>query len=104
MEWPDVDSMTESQVRAELVEQRKRYDIVEKDLYKQMAESRKYQAQITALQQLTAAQGITMNNTSSTFTLPSEFKKLWDELITEHLLDAFPDLIDDYKKMTVLTQ
>ena len=43
------------------------------------------------------------NNTSSTFTLPSEFKKLLDELITENLLDAFPDFIDDYKTMTVLT-
>jgi hypothetical protein len=68
-----------------------------------MAESRRNLTQIAALQQLHAAQGLATNNTSSTFTLPSEFKKLWDELITEHLLDAFPDLIDDYKKMTVLT-
>ena len=35
--------------------------------------------------------------------MPSEFKKLWDELCTE-LLDALPDYIDDYRRLTVLCQ
>jgi len=48
--------------------------------------------------------GATHNNTSSAFTLPSEFKKLWDELVTELILDAFPDFLDQYKRFVCLVQ
>ena len=48
--------------------------------------------------------GATHNNTSSAFTLPSEFKKLWDELVTELILDAFPDFLDQYKLFVCLVQ
>lgn len=48
--------------------------------------------------------GSTHNNTSSAFTLPSEFKKLWDELVTELILDAFPDFLDKYKLFVCLVQ
>ena len=48
--------------------------------------------------------GQTANNTSSAFTLPSEFKKLWDELVTELILDAFPDFLDNYKVFVPLVQ
>ena len=46
------------------------------------------------LQELNSKNAVTHNNTSSAFTLPSEFKKLWDELVTELILDAFPDFLD----------
>jgi len=48
--------------------------------------------------------GATHNNTSSAFTLPSEFKKLWDELVTELILDALPDFLDQYKLFVCLVQ
>jgi len=48
--------------------------------------------------------GVTHNNTSSAFTLPSEFKKLWDELVTELILDALPDFLDQYKLFVCLVQ
>ena len=47
---------------------------------------------------------MTHNNTSSAFTLPSEFKKLWDELVTELILDAFPDFLEQYKPFCCLVQ
>lgn len=102
--WPDMSKMTESEVRQELTEARERFTVLEKDLNKQMAESRKLKTQVKQLQEMQAAQGLASNNTSSTFTLPSEFKKLWDQLLTEQILDALPDFLGDYKKMTILTQ
>lgn len=36
------------------------------------------------------------NNTSSNFILPSEFKKKWEELVLETLLDCFTDFIDNH--------
>ena len=48
--------------------------------------------------------GVTHNNTSSAFTLPSEFKKLWDELVKELIIDAFPDFLDQYKMFVSLVQ
>lgn len=55
MEWPKIDGMTDLEVRSELIEQRRRYEIVEKDLYKCMSEYRKLQTQISNLQQVQAA-------------------------------------------------
>ena len=36
--------------------------------------------------------------------MPSEFKKLWDELVTELILDAFPDFLEQYKPFCCLVQ
>jgi len=44
------------------------------------------------------------NNTSSSFTLPSEFKQAWDELVKESILDAFPDFLDNYEELVPLVQ
>jgi hypothetical protein len=44
------------------------------------------------------------NNTSSAFTLPSEFKSAWDELVKEAILDAFPDFLDNYEELVPLVQ
>jgi hypothetical protein len=41
------------------------------------------------------------NNTSSAFTLPSEFKQAWDELVTELMIDAFTN-IDQYQEIVPL--
>ena len=68
--------------------------MVERDLFRAQTETRKTQAALKSLQELNSKHGVTHNNTSSAFTLPSEFKKLWDELVTELILDAFPDFLD----------
>jgi hypothetical protein len=44
------------------------------------------------------------NNTSSAFTLPSEFKSAWDELVKESILDAYPDFLDKYEELVPLVQ
>lgn len=44
------------------------------------------------------------NNTSSAFTLPSEFKQAWDELVKELILDAYPDFLDRYEELVPLVQ
>lgn len=41
------------------------------------------------------------NNTSSAFTLPSEFKASWVELVSEHMIDAFTN-IDQYQEIVPL--
>jgi len=42
--WPEMANMTEADVRAELTEARQRFDVLEKDLAKSMAETRKLNA------------------------------------------------------------
>jgi hypothetical protein len=86
--------MGQEEIKDELTEQRKRYEVMERDLFKAQTESRKLQAHIKNLQQLNTMHGVTHNNTSSAFTLPSEFRKLWDELVNELILDPFPDFLD----------
>ncbi len=41
------------------------------------------------------------NNTSSAFSLPSEFKSAWDELVSELIIDAFSN-IDQYEEVVPL--
>ena len=77
---------------------------MEKDLFKAQTNTRKIEAQLKSLKELTSVHGVTHNNTSSAFTLPSEFKNLWDELITELILDAFPDFLSQYKSIVILVQ
>ena len=93
-DWPDISNMTADELREELMKQRKEFEIMDKDLFKAQNDSRKLQAQLRNLQELNTLHGATHNNTSSAFTLPSEFKKLWHELVTELILDAFPDFLD----------
>lgn len=44
--WPDMDKMTDAEVRQELAEARQRFDVLEKDLQKSMADCRKLNAQV----------------------------------------------------------
>jgi len=78
--------------------------VIEKDLFSAQTQTRKLQAQLKKIQELNSKHGVTSNNTSSTFTLPSEFKSLWDELVTELILDAFPDFLDQYRLFVSLVQ
>ena len=61
-------------------------------------------AQIKALQEINTLNAKNRNNTSSAFTLPSEFKSAWDVLVNEHILDAFPDFLDKYEELIPLVQ
>lgn len=36
--------------------------------------------------------------------MPSEFKADWDALVTQYLLDAFPDFLDNYAELVQLVQ
>lgn len=56
------------------------------------------------LQELNTLNAKNRNNTSSAFTLPSEFKSAWDELVKELILDAFPDFLDKYEELVPLVQ
>ena len=100
--WDDISQMTPDQVHAELIEQRKRFESMERDLFKSHTAARKLTAQVKSLQEINSMHRVTKNDTSSAFTLPSEFKKLWDELGTELILDAFPDFLDQYKLFVCL--
>ena len=46
MEWPDIENMSEQQIKQELLDARKRFEVVERDLTKHMVESRKLKATI----------------------------------------------------------
>ena len=67
-------------------------------------EARKMQALYKNLQEINQKFNAGNNNTSSNFTLPSEFKNLWDELVKEGILDAFPDFLENYKHLVGLIQ
>jgi hypothetical protein len=47
---------------------------MEKDVFKTLAEKRRIEAQFKALQEVNTVNAKNRNNTSSAFTLPSEFK------------------------------
>lgn len=70
-------------------------------MFKTLAEKRKLEAQFKALQEANTINAKNRNNTSSAFTLPSEFKQAWDELVTELMIDAFTN-IDQYQEIVPL--
>ena len=74
---------------------------MERDLFKSQAECRKVDAKFKTLQDLNILNAKNRNNTSSAFTLPSEFKSGWDELVTELMIDAFCN-IDQYEEVVPL--
>ena len=84
------------EVKLMFMEERQRCLILEKDLFKAQAEGRRMVVQVKTLQELNTLNAKNRNNTSSAFTLPSEFKSAWDELVKELILDAFPDFLDKY--------
>jgi len=96
IQWTCIETMSEADVRLELKEQRQQYEAMERDTFKKQTAIRKLENQVKSLQEQNQAQKANTNNTSSAFTLPSEFKKLWDELVSDLMLDSFPDFLDDF--------
>ena len=60
------------------------------------AELKRSEMLVKKLQETATLQGQNQNNTSSTFTLPSEFKKSWEELVQETLLDVFSPFFEQH--------
>ena len=48
------------------------------------------------MQELNTANAKNSNNTSSGFSLPSEFKEKWNNFVGEGMMDAFPDFLDRF--------
>lgn len=67
-------SLTPDELKQELINERQRLIIMEKDLFKAQNESRRLNSSIKTLQELNTLNAKNRNNTSSAFTLPSEFK------------------------------
>ena len=70
--------------------------MLERDLFKSQAAYRRLSAQVKELQEINMSNAKCTNNTSSQFSLPSEFKEKWNELVSEKILDAFPDFLGKY--------
>ena len=79
-----------------LGQERTHVTVLEKDLFKAQAQARKLEAQVKQLQELNTLNAKNSNNTSSKFSLPSEFKETWNEMVTDQIMDAFPDFIDKF--------
>ena len=88
--------MSPEEIKQELINQRTRSDNLERDLFKTSTQCRRLEAQIKQLQELNTLNAKNTNNTSSKFSLPSEFKEKWNELVAELILDAFPDFLDKF--------
>lgn len=99
-----LEAMSQEELKQRFLEERQRCLVLEKDLFKSQTEGRRQVAQIKALQELNTLNAKNRNNTSSAFTLPSEFKSAWDELVKELILDAFPDFLDKYGELVPLVQ
>ena len=89
---PDLDTLSPDKLRQLFIEERQISVVLEKDLFKSQVEYRKLDAQFKALQESNTINAKNRNNTSSAFTLPSEFKNAWDELVTDLMIDAFSNI------------
>jgi len=78
--------------------------VFESDLFKQRTENIKLKKQVKELEDKNIINKQNANNTSSAFSLPSEFKKKWEELMSECLLDAWGNFVADFKLFAFLTQ
>eukprot|EP00347_Sterkiella_histriomuscorum_P023932 403332886 len=99
-----LETLSHSAIKSKFLEERQRCLVLEKDLFKSQTEGRRLMQQNKNLQDLNTLNAKNRNNTSSAFTLPSEFKSHWDELVKELILDAFPDFLDRYEELVPLVQ
>ncbi len=67
---------------------------LEKEIFKLRVEIKKSESTVQKLQEATSLNAQNQNNTSSNFTLPSEFKKNWEILVQESILDVFTIFFD----------
>lgn len=93
---PDFENLSFEKIREEFLNERQRCEILEKDLFKSQTHCRRLETQIKQLQDINTANAKNTNNTSSQFSLPSEFKEKWNEMVSEQILDAFPDFLDKF--------
>jgi hypothetical protein len=74
------------------------------DIFSKLSENRRLQARIKDLEEKNTLNAKNRNNTSSAFTLPSEFKSCWEELVKVLILDAFPDFMDKFQLLVPMAQ
>ncbi|OMJ70832.1 hypothetical protein SteCoe_31108 [Stentor coeruleus] len=77
---------------------------LEKEIFKLRTEFKKSEASFKKFQESTSACTQNQHNTSSAFSLPSEFKKSWEILIQETILDLFSPFLDSYKDLAIFAQ
>jgi hypothetical protein len=77
---------------------------LESQVFKLRAELKRNEGLVKKLQDQVAVSGANENNTSSNFTLSSEFRKLWETMVSETLLDCYQNYIDDHFMLAHLVQ
>ncbi|CAG9311515.1 unnamed protein product [Blepharisma stoltei] len=77
---------------------------LEKELFKLRTDLKRSEATVQKLQDSAALQSQNHNNTSSAFSLPSEFKKIWEVMVLENILDVFSSFLSDHVTFTMLIQ
>lgn len=79
-------------------------ETLEKENFKLRTELLKTEASLKKLQDTCSTNAQNTHNTSSAFCLPSEFRKNWESLIQEKVLDLFFPYFDSYKDLAVFVQ
>lgn len=77
---------------------------LEKEVFKLRAELKRSENTMKKLQESTSTTSQNSNNTSSAFLLPSEFKKSWEILIMENILDLFQPFLPTQVDFVLLVQ
>lgn len=77
---------------------------LEKEAFKLRAELKRSENSMKKLQESTSTTSQNSNNTSSAFLLPSEFKKSWEILIMENILDLFQSFLSSQVDFVLLVQ
>jgi len=73
-------------------------------VFKLRTELQRSEATIKKLQETATLQAHNHNNTSSAFTLPSEFKKTWEVLVQENILDVFSPFLVSHTVFVFMVQ
>jgi F0F1-type ATP synthase assembly protein I len=92
------------QLEAQVKEYESRMTTFQSDIFSKTAENRRLMTRIKDLESKNTLNAKNRNNTSSAFTLPSEFKACWEELVKVLILDAFPDFMDKFQLLVPLAQ
>lgn len=79
-------------------------ETLEKETFKLRADFKRSEATIKKLQESATLTAQNQHNTSSAFSLPSEFKKSWEVLVQENILDLFSPFLNNHKNLAVLVR
>lgn len=79
-------------------------DSLEKEIFKLRSDLKRSETTIQKLQDNAALNSQNHNNTSSAFSLPSEFKKVWEVMVLENILDTFSSFLSDHVIFAKLVQ